>query len=112
MDQETLRQELAGLPAPRVTEEAMKARIQDVRYHLDGITTICVIQLDNGFQVIDHSTPASPENFREEIGKHYAYERAFNQLWRLFGFLLVEDLHRQKTRRAEWTAKGEAGHDL
>lgn len=80
---------------PRVTEDSMKAKIADVRYLRDGITTICIIVMKNGFKVIGHSTPASAGNFDPEIGQHYAYKNTFNQLWQFEGYLLRERLAAQ-----------------
>ena len=87
-----LEDKLSTLAAPRVTKEAIEKRIANVRYLRDETTTICIIVLDNGFKSIGTSTPASSENFREDIGQHYAYEDAFRPLWKLFGFALVEQL--------------------
>lgn len=96
MNATELTEKLASLPAPRVTEDLIKSRIQHERYLRDDTSTICVLVLDNGFKVFGHSTPASPENFREDIGRHYAYEDAFKQLWRYLGFLLVEIEYHKK----------------
>jgi hypothetical protein len=51
------------------------------------------------------AAPASPENFDPEVGKRYAYEDAFRELWPLEGYVLCTKLHEQaiaeeKTRRA------------
>lgn len=73
---------------PRITKELIEGNIASVDYLMHGITTICVLTLSNGFKVIGHSTPASPENFMEDVGKGYAYDNAFRQCWQLFGFQL------------------------
>ena len=77
---------------PRVTEESIKARIKQVSYIYDETTTICMIAMKNGFSVIGHSTPADPRNYDPAVGRRYAYENAFRQLWQLEGYLLVEYL--------------------
>jgi hypothetical protein len=81
----------------KVTEADIKARIKSVEYHvLPGTTcTICNITLDNGFSVRGESACVDPANFDTEKGKLYSYERAFNNLWPLFGFLLAEDRYRE-----------------
>jgi hypothetical protein len=48
--------------------------------------------MKNGFIVIGHSAPASPENFNAELGRKFAYENAIRQLWPLMGFALRERL--------------------
>jgi hypothetical protein len=52
--------------------------------------TICMLTTKAGFTVIGHSAPASPENFNAELGRQFAYENAFRQLWPLFAFTLLE----------------------
>jgi hypothetical protein len=79
---------------PRVTEAAIKDKIQFVEYTLPSIhnpgLTVCVITMRNGFSVLGKSAPASPANFDPEIGKRYAYDDAFKQLWAFEGYLLRE----------------------
>jgi hypothetical protein len=86
---------LTTLPAPRVTREAIEARIGDVSYtRLPGGTmSICQITIDNGFVVIGESACVSPENYQQVIGERIAYDKAFDKLWPLFGFLLAEQKH-------------------
>jgi hypothetical protein len=78
--------------APRISAESIRARIAEVRYQFDGISTICIIEMKNGFKVFGHSTPASPANFNAAVGKSYAYDNAFRQIWQLEGYLLREFL--------------------
>jgi hypothetical protein len=56
------------------------------------LLSLCVLVMDNGFVVIGHSAPASPENFNAELGAKLAYENAIRQLWPLMGFALRERL--------------------
>jgi hypothetical protein len=92
-----VQEKLAVLPGARVTEQAILARLAKVEFVTHGVTTLCVLTLDNGFRVIGDSTPASPENYRPDIGKHYAYKNGFQQLWKFFGFALLERAY-QATR--------------
>lgn len=94
---------VATKTAPRVTEESIKAKIVDVSYLMpeivndfdsDDMTTICKIRMENGFVFIGHSTPASKANFDAEVGKRYAYDNAFKQIWTHEGYLLRETLSR------------------
>lgn len=84
---------VATKTAPRVTEGSIKARIANVQYILTpALLTICIITMVNGFMVHGVSAAASPENFEEEVGRRYAYDNAFKQLWQLEGYLLRETL--------------------
>lgn len=52
--------------------------------------TVCLIRTRAGFTVVGHSAPASRDNFNAELGRQFAYENAFRQLWPLFAFTLLE----------------------
>lgn len=86
------KERLKSSVAPRVTEESIKAKIDDVRYTYHATTTICVITMKNGFKFIGSSTPAASANFDAEIGERYAYDNAFRQIWTHEGYLLRENL--------------------
>lgn len=87
---------LKSAPAPRVTEESIKAKIADVDYAYLGTSTICMITMQNGFKFFGTSTPASPENYDIEIGTRYAYDNAFKQIWTHEGYLLRESLSKKE----------------
>lgn len=74
----------------RVTPEYMLNRIQETSFIISGTMTICVIRLDNGFQVTGESACVDPKNYNKEMGEKIAHDNAFNKLWPLFGFLLTE----------------------
>lgn len=76
--------------APRVTLDHINQRIAKREYQRHGVSTICILTMVNGFKVFGHSTPASPENFREDLGMEYALDNAIRQLWQLEGYLLRE----------------------
>lgn len=86
------------LPYPRVTVESIKDSIKAVRYLLDNTTTICIIEMKNGFKFIGTSTPADARNFDGEVGERYAYDNAFRQIWTHEGYVLRELIH--KTEQA------------
>lgn len=77
---------------PKVTEDLIRSKIADVRYHWDGLLCICVIEMKNGFMTLGKSAAADPRNHNEEIGRRYAFEDAFKPLWQLEGYLLRERL--------------------
>lgn len=59
-------------------------------------TTICLLTLQNGFEIMGTSAPVSAENFDFEIGKKYAREKAIDKLWELEGYLLQEKINKQQ----------------
>jgi Phage protein (N4 Gp49/phage Sf6 gene 66) family len=69
------------MPHPKVTQESILEKIEAVDYMTQDNTTICIIRMVNGFKVIGHSTPASPANYDSEVGKRYAYDNAFKQIY-------------------------------
>jgi hypothetical protein len=95
MSLEQAKATVATKTLPRVTEESITARISDVFYIGHNHLTICVITMQNGFMVHGVSAPASLGNYDAEVGKRYAYENAFRQLWQLEGYLLRDALHRE-----------------
>lgn len=75
----------------KVTAEYMQSRITDVEYSQPfGTVTICNIKLDNGFSVRGESACVDPDNFDEAKGQMISYKNAFDKLWVLFGFALME----------------------
>ncbi len=66
------------------------------------LLSICILTMKNGFTVVGTSAPASPENFKAELGQKLAYEDAVRQLWPLMGFALRDKLSS--------TAKVSVGH--
>jgi hypothetical protein len=58
------------------------------------LLTICVIELRNGFQVVGKAAAADPRNHDSNVGKRYAYEDAFKQIWPLEGYLLKEAIYK------------------
>jgi len=77
---------------PRVTKDSITNKIASIEYLRRDIMTLCFITMKNGYISHGVTVPASPENFDEEIGKHYSYENAFRPLWQLEGYLLRERL--------------------
>lgn len=97
MESETLKateaESAANATAPRVTLEGMEAKIEHETYLLhEGILTLCILKMQNGFYVVGESAPASPENFSAELGRKFAYENAIRQLWKLEGYSLRDRL--------------------
>lgn len=92
----------------KVTKEQIEERISGVTYHrLCATTTLCFLELDNGYSVLGHSACVNPQNYDEQIGQSLAYEDAMRQLWPLFGFELAERQH-QKAQSLEQNGAGVA----
>jgi len=78
---------------PTVTMESIEARIEGVQVISHPPTsTIVVITMNNGFDVVGHSACVHPDNYDAEVGERIAYDNAFRQLWPLEGYLLAEQL--------------------
>lgn len=97
MESETLKateaESAANATAPRVTLDSMEAKIVTTTYIIhEGILTLCIIKMQNGFYVVGESAPASPANFSAELGRKFAYENAIRQLWKLEGYSLRDRL--------------------
>lgn len=63
--------------------------------------TICVLVLKNGFTVVGHAGVASPENYKIEVGKKVARDKAIEQLWPILGYQLKQELYDSQDREHE-----------
>ena len=89
-----------ALTYPRISKEYIESRIKNHEFIRIGDTvTLCSIFIDNGYSVRGESACVSPENYREDIGQKLSYDNAFKKLWPLFGFLLIESIHRKEVAR-------------
>jgi hypothetical protein len=77
-----------------IKEEQIKAKIKDAVYVVmpDGRTTICQIQLANGFSVIGTSSCINKNDFNLTLGREIAYKNAFEKIWELEGYLAMNKL--------------------
>jgi len=93
---ETANAIVADKPAPKVTENSIRAKIDFVSYELlsvgSAMLTLCFIRMANGFVFVGTAAPAYSENFDRQVGERYAYEDAFEQIWSHEGYLLREKL--------------------
>jgi hypothetical protein len=102
----SLEERIAEKPAEKVTLEEMKAKIESVSYTFDGVLTVCIMRMRNGYKLVGKSAPASPENFDEQIGQELAYNDCIRQLWPLEGYLLCERLAERKKGAKSLFSKG------
>lgn len=79
----------------KVTIEDIKAKIANVQYVAPfGTTlTVCVLTLQNGFNVTGESACVDPANYDAKIGADIAYNNAVDKVWLLEGYALAERLH-------------------
>ena len=77
------------LTGPNVTPEDVKNSIKSEEYMFLGEkTTVCLLTLINGFEVVGSSAPVNPKLFNKETGKIYAKEKAIDQVWMHLGSIL------------------------
>jgi hypothetical protein len=97
MDENKLEQELQALNlnAPRLSPTMISETILTEQYYVfpGTVMTVCCLTLQNGFNVVGTSAPASPENFNEAKGKEIAKDKAREQIWTLEGYALKTKLH-------------------
>lgn len=89
--------DLAGAVAvaPRVTLADLEAKIVREQTHVfDGVLTVHVLTMENGFTITGESACASPENFNAELGVKFAREQAIRKAWAFEGYALRERLSR------------------
>lgn len=55
-------------------------------------TTVCVITLPNGFEVVGTSACVDPKNYDHEVGTKYAKQRAIDKIWELEGYRLQSNI--------------------
>lgn len=83
-----------GLNAPRLNPQHIDDTIIAEQYYVfpGTVMTVCCLTLQNGFNTVGTSAPASPENFNQEMGMKIAREKAREQIWALEGYLLKSKL--------------------
>lgn len=82
-----------------ISEIYLHSIIRDFEYVKMGKkTTVCLLTLRNGHEVVGVSACVDPKNFDEDKGKSLAYDDAFNKLWALEGYALQERLYRENRK--------------
>lgn len=59
-------------------------------------TTVCLLTLENGFEIVGTSACVDPTTFDLDLGKKYAKERALNKVWELEGYMAQTLIHHFK----------------
>jgi hypothetical protein len=79
----------------KVTLDGIKAKIKGETYLVlpDGRTTLCQLELQNGYTINGLSACVDPKEFDRDLGRKYAFEDAIRQIWPLEGYLLAENMY-------------------
>ncbi|MDI1227385.1 MAG: Gp49 family protein [bacterium] len=111
MNSEQETETAAAADRPTVTKlspDDIKAKVVAEKYMFPAdfgpsepkVLTVCVLTLENGFQVVGKSACADPANFNLDLGCQLAKDDALRQVWPLEGYLLKEDLYRREQAKA------------
>lgn len=75
-----------------LTPQYLESLIVKEQYHLFDETnvTVCCLTLQNGFSVVGESACLPTTDFKEDVGREVARENAFDQLWKLEGYLATQ----------------------
>ena len=85
---------LSNRPSPHhVTLDSIKAKVKDTQYFVEGVLTIAICTMENGYVVTGQSACADPANFDQALGQKIAYDDAVKKMWPLEGYLLRQRLH-------------------
>ena len=79
----------------KVTLDGIKAKIRGETYLVlpDGRTTICQLEMQNGYTINGYSACVDPKEFDRDLGRKYAFEDALRQIWPLEGYLLADKMY-------------------
>ncbi|WP_395146970.1 Gp49 family protein [Moraxella atlantae] len=103
---------VAALPERKLTKEFLESEIDKVEYNRFNKTlTHCTITTKSGFSFTGESACVDPNNFDEVVGRHFAYEQAFDKMWLPYGFWLHKalaefDNFQTSTGQDEFLAEG------
>jgi hypothetical protein len=75
-----------------VTEKLVNSKIKEEQYFNNGKTTVCILVLENGFNVVGTSGVVDIEYFDEDMGKEYAKEKALDKVWELEAYVLQNSI--------------------
>lgn len=81
----------------KLTYEDVEKSVADVQYQrLGKKTTLCLITLINGFELVGTSACVDPANFDEVIGRELAYKDGLDKLWGYLGYKLQCDIYERE----------------
>lgn len=80
-----------------VTEKRIKKVITNEEYmKMGNKTTVCLLTLENGFEVVGSSACVDPNNFDEAVGRKWARKMAIDRIERFEGYMLQSELTKMK----------------
>lgn len=74
-------------------EDILSTIVNEESVKLGAKTTVVVLTLKNGFEVIGTSACVDPDNYDHELGVSYAKKRAVDKIWELEGYALQSKTH-------------------
>lgn len=79
------------LSSQTITPEYIENLIKKEKYHIvSDRLTICVLTLENNFEVTGESSCLTPENFNKEMGEKVSRNNAKQKIWQFEGYLLKQ----------------------
>lgn len=70
-----------------LTQEMIEQMIETIEYSkLGKKTTVCLMTLKNGFEIVATSSCIDPKDYDQEVGNKIALEKAMDKLWELEGY--------------------------
>lgn len=88
-------------------EDIDKAIVREDYYTVGVKTTVCVLTLENGFEVIGHSGCVNPYDYDISVGGPIAKQRAVDKVWQLLGFMNQMDEWRNQQIIADIQAEAQ-----
>ena len=79
-----------------LTIDQIKAKVVDAQYINEGVLTLAILTLENGYIVTGQSACADPMNFDLDLGKRLAFDDAVKKIWPLEGYLLRQKLYEEE----------------
>lgn len=71
----------------KLTKEHIEAQVAKKEFSKLGVkTTVCLLTLKNGFEIVGTSSCIDPANYDQAIGNRIAEENALNKVWELEGY--------------------------
>ena len=69
-------------------KEVEEAIVTESYWKIGNKTTVCLLILNTGFEVVGSSAPVDPKTFDFTMGKKIAKERAVDQVWAHLGSIV------------------------
>jgi hypothetical protein len=80
-------------PQWKVTEKEVFESIVFEQYqHMGAKTTVCLLILNSGFEVVGTSAPVDAANFDFSIGKEEAKKKAIDKVWEYLGSIVQHNM--------------------